>query len=547
MAQPHKLRKEAGVVGLLYASLGGIIGSGWLFGPLHAAQQAGPLSIGSWVIGAAAALLLALVYSELATIIPKSGALVHMSRVSHGVLLGHIWSWILFFVYVTIAPVEVMAVLTYANNYLPGLIHAKSGLLTSTGFVVSVIMLGFFVALNFMVIRWVLFINSLATWWKLLIPAATVFVLIGMSYHPENLHIAHGAAQNDVGGMFTAVATAGVIFSYFGFRGAIDLAGETQNPSRNIPIAVIGSVIIGMVLYIGLQLAFLLAVDPAELTKGGWQALHFPGLTGPFAAIAAAVGATWWAVVLYIDAIVSPAGTAFIYVTSSSRINMATAEIGSGPRVLTTLNRHGVPWVALVVTYVVGALFFFPFPSWQKLVGYISSVTVLSYSIGPIVLLLMRRSMPHAKRPFRLWGAWIIAPAAFIVSNWIVFWTGLETLNILFGMLFVLLVIFLVYHYGFAGRKKHRLLGFLGREKRRPLDWKHCWWLLPYFGGLWLLTWLGPAMLGGNGTLSLYADMGVIALFSLVILWIALATTVPDDEVRQLVEEMVEIPTPIGP
>ncbi len=536
MAQSHKLRKEAGIIGLLYASLGGIIGSGWLFGPLHAAQQAGPLSVWSWVIGALAALLLALVYSELATMIPKSGALVHMSRVSHGVLLGHIWSWILFFVYVTIAPVEVMAVLTYANNYLPGLIHAKSGLLTPTGFVVSVIMLGFFVALNFLVVRWVLFLNSLATWWKLLIPVATVFVLIGMSYHPENLHVAHAAAKIDVGGMFTAVATAGVIFSYFGFRGAIDLAGETANPSRNIPIAVIGSVIIGMVLYIGLQLAFLLAVDPAELAKGGWQALHFPGLTGPFAAIAAAVGATWWAVVLYMDAIVSPAGTAFIYVTSSSRINMAAAEIGSAPRGLGTLNRHGVPWMALIVTFVVGALFFFPFPSWQKLVGYISSVTVLSYSIGPIVLLLMRRSMPDAHRPFRLWGAWIIAPAAFIVSNWIVFWTGLATLNFLFGLLFVLLVIYLIYHYGFTER-----------GTRRPLDLKHSWWLLPYFGGLWLFTWLGPTLLGGNGTMSLFVDMGVIAVFSLVILWFALAATVPDDEVRQVVEEMVEVPTSMAP
>ena len=90
--RPDRLRKEAGIVGLLYASVGGIVGSGWLFGPLHAAQEAGPLSLGSWLIGAAAVLLLALVYSELATLIPKSGALVHISRVSHGALLGLIWS-----------------------------------------------------------------------------------------------------------------------------------------------------------------------------------------------------------------------------------------------------------------------------------------------------------------------------------------------------------------------------------------------------------------------------------------------------------------------
>ena len=215
---------------------------------------------------------------------------------------------------------------------------------------------------------------------------------------------------------------------------------------------------------------------------------------------------------------------------------MATAEIGSGPEALALLNQAGVPWVALIVTFVVGALFFFPFPSWQKLVSYISSVTVLSYSIGPIVLLQLRRSMPEANRPFRLWAAWIIAPAAFIVSNWIVFWTGLETLNILFGMLLLLLVVYLIYYYGFART-----------ENRKSLDWRHTWWLLPYFGGLWLFTWLGPAIVGGNGDMSLFEGMGVIALFSMVVIWIALSTTIPDDEARQVVSEMVQLSTPISP
>lgn len=535
MAHEGKLRKEAGLIGLLYASVGGIVGSGWLFGPLHAAQQAGPLSIWSWVIGAGAILLLALVFSELGTMIPKSGALVHISHVSHGASLGLVWSWILFFAYVTVAPVEVMAVLTYANNYISGLIQPKSGLLTHTGFAVSVLFLGVFVVLNFLVIRWVLFINSAATWWKLAVPAATVFVLIGFSFHPENMHMGQSASDGQVSGMFTAVATSGVIFSYFGFRQAIDLAGETANPSRSIPVAVIGSVLIGLVLYVGLQLAFLLAVDPAELSKGGWSELHFTGLTGPFAAIAAVVGATWWAVVLYIDAIVSPAGTAFIYVTAASRITMATGEIGSGPAALARINNTGVPWVALLVTYIAGVLFFFPFPSWQKLVSYISSVTVLSYSIGPIVLLQLRRSLPEAHRPFRLWMPWLLAPAAFIVSNWIIFWAGLATLNFMFGLLLVLLAGYLVYHYG------------IRRGAGGYLKWAHIWWLFPYFAGLWLLTLLGPEAVGGNGALSLFQGMGAVAVFSLVVLGIALATAMPREEIRQYMEEMVELPADISP
>ena len=71
MAGPTKLRRDAGAIGLLYASLGSIIGSGWLFGALHAAVEAGPWSVFSWVIGAAAILLLAFVFAELATMFPR--------------------------------------------------------------------------------------------------------------------------------------------------------------------------------------------------------------------------------------------------------------------------------------------------------------------------------------------------------------------------------------------------------------------------------------------------------------------------------------------
>src|SRR5215469_1841289 len=124
MAGPAKLRRDAGVIGLLYASLGSIIGSGWLFGALHAAVLAGPWSVLSWIIGATAILFLAFVFAELSTMFPNSGALVHMTHVSHGDLVGKMWSWILFLAFVSVPPVEVIAVLTYTNTLVPGFLDA---------------------------------------------------------------------------------------------------------------------------------------------------------------------------------------------------------------------------------------------------------------------------------------------------------------------------------------------------------------------------------------------------------------------------------------
>ena len=134
LTSPGQLRRDARIIGLLFASTTSMIGSGWLFGAFHAAKIAGPLSIWSWVVGGFIIMLIALCFAELAALFPKSGALVHMSHASHGEGLGRIWAWMLFLAYVAVPSVEAEAVVTYANNYLPYFIQPdSSGLLTVAG------------------------------------------------------------------------------------------------------------------------------------------------------------------------------------------------------------------------------------------------------------------------------------------------------------------------------------------------------------------------------------------------------------------------------
>ena len=508
MSGPAKLRRDAGVIGLLYASLGSIIGSGWLFGALHAAVEAGPRSVLSWIIGAVAILFLAFVFAELSTMFPNSGAMVHMTHVSHGDLVGKIWSWILFLAFVSVPPVEVTAVLTYTSNYVPGLIHAGTGLMTDLGMGLAALLLAAVVALNFLAVRWVIAINSAATWWKLVIPIATIAILMAYSFHPQNMTTL--VSSTPVSGIFTAVATSGIVFSFLGFQQAIALAGETRNPSRYVPIALISSVLIGMLIYVGLQISFITALSPADIT-GGWGHLHFTGMFGPLAAISVAVGAIWWAVLLYADAFISPLGTAFIYITASPRIIMAAGEMGNAPVHVTRLSRQGVPWVGLVVTYIVGVVFFFPFPSWQKLVSAVSLITVLSYSIGPVILLRLRTALPDTPRPFRMRAAGILAPVAFIASNWIIYWTGYAVARWMFSAVFAYIVVYLLWYF------------LVRRGSVHELGWQQAWWTVPYLGGMWLVSYLGPkGAMGGTGALGFFTGMWIIAAFSLVMLWFAL-------------------------
>src|SRR5271166_1014519 len=243
LVSPSELRRDARIIGLLFASTTSIIGSGWLFGSFHAAKIAGPLSIWSWVVGGFIILLIALCFAELAALFPKSGALVHMSHASHGEGLGRIWAWMLFLAYVAVPSVEAEAVVTYANNYLPYFLQPHtSGLLTIAGFFACAVLLLIFAWLNLLAVPVLLTVNSTVTWWKIAVPVLTLIVFILASSH-WNVWAADPNSYK-FSGIFTALPAAGIVFSYLGFRTAIDLGGESANPGRDIPLAVVGSVLI---------------------------------------------------------------------------------------------------------------------------------------------------------------------------------------------------------------------------------------------------------------------------------------------------------------
>src|ERR1700754_4488826 len=133
MANGMKLKRDAGLVGLLFASLGGIIGSGWLLGPLHAARIAGPSAGLPWMIGGVAVLLLSCVYAELAAAFPRAGAVIAFPKLSHGHLMATVLSFVVFLGYSSVAPAEASAVITYGSNYISGLVN-KGGAPTDEGF-----------------------------------------------------------------------------------------------------------------------------------------------------------------------------------------------------------------------------------------------------------------------------------------------------------------------------------------------------------------------------------------------------------------------------
>src|SRR4051794_36273895 len=87
--EPRALRRDVGLTGLMFVSLGSIIGSGWLFGALYASQQAGRAALPSWGIGAVFMLTLALIHAELGGAYPIAGGTARYPHYSHGSTVGY--------------------------------------------------------------------------------------------------------------------------------------------------------------------------------------------------------------------------------------------------------------------------------------------------------------------------------------------------------------------------------------------------------------------------------------------------------------------------
>ncbi|MER6127944.1 APC family permease [Streptomyces sp. NPDC001795] len=523
---PTGLRRDVGLIGLMWASVGSIIGSGWLYGAEKAVVMAGPAAIISWLIGAVAIVLLALVHAELGGMFPVAGGTARYPHYAFGGLAGMSFGWFSWLQAATVAPIEVEAMIGYAGHWqwAKDLQHSN-GTLTTSGFAVAVVLMAVFVLVNFLGVRILAHTNSAATWWKIAVPLAAIFIIAVGNFHPHNF-TAHGFAPFGAKGVLSAISSSGIIFALLGFEQAIQLAGESRDPQRDLPRATLGSVAIGAVIYVLLQVVFIGAL-PLSSFAHGWAKLDFPGISGPWAGLATLVGLGWLSVVLYIDAVISPGGTGLIYTTATSRVSYGLSKNGYAPKVFTRTDARGVPWFGLLISFLTGVICFLPFPSWQQLVGFITSASVLMYAGAPLAYGVFADRLPHRERPYRLPAGKVLSPLSFVVANLIIYWAGWDTLWRL-GVAIVL---------GYVLLGAYALYATVKDLPDAPrLDWKAAQWLPPYLVGLGLISWQGG--FGGQGNIALWWDMLLVAVFSLAIYYWAKATASRPEEIERSIEEV---------
>jgi len=517
----------------MWASVGSIIGSGWLYGAHDAVVEAGPAAIISWMIGAVAIVLLALVHAELGGMFPVAGGTARYPHYAFGGLAGMSFGWFSWLQAATVAPIEVEAMIGYAGHWkwAQHLQHADKTL-TASGLAVAIVLMAVFVGVNFFGVRALAHTNSAATWWKIAVPLGAIFIMAATHFHASNFH-SEGFAPLGAKGVLTAISTSGIIFALLGFEQAIQLAGESRNPRRDLPRATLGSVAIGAVIYVLLQIVYIAALPHASFVHG-WAHLGYKGDTGPWAGLATLVGLGWLAGILYLDAVISPGGTGLIYTTATSRVSYGLARNGYAPKLFTRTDARGVPWFGLLMSFATGVICFLPFPSWHKLVGFITSASVLMYAGAPLAYGVFAAKLPNRDRPYRLPGGKLISPLSFVVANLIIYWAGWDTLWRL-GVAIVLGYVLLGAYAWYAIRKE------LPDAPR--LDFRAAQWLPVHLLGMGLISWQGG--FGGQGNIALWWDILLIAVFSIGIYYWAMATASTAADIERSIEEVVVTDAPV--
>ena len=516
------LRRELGLIGATWASETSIIGSGWLFAPLTAVLLIGGGAWLAWIIAAVVVIVLALSHAELGAMYPVSGGTARFPHFAFGSVAGIGFGFFSYVQAVTIAPIECYAFVTYASYYWPGLFDAKTEKITGAGLWVCVGLMAVFTAVNFLAMKQFARVNNTITWWKVAVPVLAIIVLL-FKFTPSNFTAGGiGLFPGGIKGLTAALPLSGIIFAYSGFEQADQLAGEIKNPGRNLPRAIIISILIGTAIYVLLQIAFIGAL-PASVIGNGLQKIDNPEvLAGPFAAVAALGGLAWLAHILRIDAFVSPSGTGLIYTTGTSRVSYGLARNRYAPQIFDRVNGNGVPWVGLIFAFLFGLVFLLPFPSWRDLVGIIVGASVLMYAGAPLSVGAFRRQVPEANRPYRMPAAGFLNPAAFVVACLLIYWSGFLVvwkLGIVLVIGYILIGICMAFD-----------------KQRPPLDWKSAVWLPVWLIGMGIISWQGQYGPGNTGNIPFWWDMLIVAVFGLAIYYWAMVTKLPREEMLALVE-----------
>ncbi|MBU0438549.1 APC family permease [Staphylococcus succinus] len=499
--------KKINLAQLVLLGLGSLIGSGWLFGAWEASSIAGPAAIISWIIGFVVIGSIAYNYVEIGTMFPQSGGMSNYAQYTHGSLLGFIAAWANWVSLVTIIPIEAVSAVQYMSSwpwdwakFTSGLM--KDGSISNAGLLAVFVIIIIFSLLNYWSVKLLTSFTSLISFFKLGVPLLTIIMLMisgfdtGNYGHSAGEFMPYGSAP-----IFAATTASGIIFSFNAFQTIINMGSEIQKPEKNIARGIAISLTLSAVLYIVLQSTFITSM-PSDMIHGeGWSGINF---NSPFADMAILLGLNWLAILLYIEAVVSPFGTGVSFVAVTGRVLRAMEKNGHIPKFLGKMNdKYNIPRVAIIFNAIISMLMVSLFRDWATLASVISTATLVAYLTGPTTVISLRKMAPKMHRPFRANMLRFMAPFSFVLASLAIYWAMWPTTAEVILIIILGLPIYFFYEYKTNWKNTKKQIG-------------GSLWIIFYLILLAFLSFIGSKEFNGMNWIHYPYDFIVIAIVALI-------------------------------
>jgi APA family basic amino acid/polyamine antiporter len=407
--------------------VGAIIGTGiFVLTGVAASRFAGPGVIISFALAGVASALAALVYAELASMVPVAGSAYTYAYAALGELVAWIIGWDLILEYTVAAGAVAIGWAGYLASFLEAAGVALPAWMSAPP--------GAGGAVNLLALPVVVFVAAALTWGTRLsastnnlvvlikLAVVVVFLAVGVSRVNPSLWVPmfpYGPA-----GVITGASI--VFFAYIGFDAVSTAAEEVANPRRDLPRGILGSLALSGTLYV--------AVAAVLTGMVSWRELNVPS---PLAYALARHGLAWASALISVGAIAGLTSVIIVDMFGQTRVFFAMARDGLLPRVFARLHpRHRTPvlttWLTAAAVFAIAG--FLPIGLVAELANIGTLAAFVLVSLGVMVL---RRARPDQPRPFRVpWFPWIplaaMASSLYLMANlpgvtWIRFavWLGL--------------------------------------------------------------------------------------------------------------------------
>ncbi|MCW3997851.1 MAG: amino acid permease [Candidatus Bathyarchaeota archaeon] len=418
------LNRSVGLFGAVTYGVGIILGAGIyvLIGP--ATGLAGNSVWLSFIIGALISSFTGLSYAELSTMFPKAAAeYIYVKRAFKNELLAFLTGWLIVFSGI----VSMSAVALGFASYF-------KAIFTFPIILTALILVVLLSLLNFVGIEKSSTVNIIFT--AIEIGGLLLVVILGIG----QIGAVNYLQAPSISGIFAAAAL--MFFAYLGFEDIVNIAEETTNPQKNLPRALILSIILTTVLYVLVALAVVNLAD--------WQILQVSDAPLSYA-VSTVLGPNGFSIMSYI-ALFATANTVLITSIVGSRMIYGMAKDAALPVFLSKIHeKTRTPWIA-ILTMMIFSMFFI-FLGDIELVANITSLGVfITFALVNLSLIWLRYKKPKAKRPFRVplnIGKFPVI-AFFGLMSCLLMITQFDVFVIIFGL--ILLVLGVIVYRGIKNK-----------------------------------------------------------------------------------------------